>query len=440
MKITVGARSSPLSKEQVREVLSEIQKFHPEVEFLPSWFETTGDKDLETSLKTLGNSDFFSKEIDEKQLNGEFRLSIHSAKDLPEPLKNGLQIIALTEGKDPRDALVFRENETLATLCPHAKIATSSLRRDDCITMLREDLVPVDIRGTIHKRLEALFSGRVDGVVIAKAALIRLGLENLNHMLLPVETPPRQGRLAIVAKDDDEEMKRLFSCLDVKVKKRPHILYLGLRAPQKEAPQLAKDAYFTHAPIIQTRAFPLSEESRRLLSFASHLLITSKTAIAYLLEQIEDKNKILNIPCFAVGKSTATTLLEQGFTTIYTAEEETQEGLIELITSTPFSTPPTFFWPHSKSSRKNLAQFLTKHHRVHECVLYETVPNLHFCIRDIQGFDALFFTSPSTIQAYLYFFKNLPTDKTLFAIGKITYEALQTHNQNNQLTIKRYYD
>src|SRR5690349_22694965 len=98
--MTVGARGTALSRAQVDEVLQELKQYHPDVVFHPIWVETTGDKDLLTSLKTQEKTDFFTKEIDALQLSGICRLSIHSAKDLPEPLAKGLTLVALTKGMD----------------------------------------------------------------------------------------------------------------------------------------------------------------------------------------------------------------------------------------------------------------------------------------------------------------------------------------------------
>ena len=211
-EIAVGARSSLLSRAQVEEVLLLLLNYHPDVSFLPKWFETTGDLDLKTSLTHLEKTDFFTKEIDEAILQGICRIGIHSAKDLPESLPASLCIIAYTKGVDPSDVLVLRSSERLETLPLGAKIGTSSLRREKNIKALRPDLVCMDIRGTIDARLKALDDGEFDGVVMAQAALIRLKL-NRNTLLLPGESSPLQGRLAIVANKEDEEMKELFSCL-----------------------------------------------------------------------------------------------------------------------------------------------------------------------------------------------------------------------------------
>ena len=267
-RIKAGARGSALSRAQLEEVLHELRQYHPEVAFDPIWMETTGDIDLKTSLRHLEKTDLFTKEIDTLQLLGHCRISIHSAKDLPDPLPHGLELIALTKGVDPSDSIVLRDNEWLHilrggdffrfcqressanpspeegavwnntapssgegfagfdvaktkkhtaaqyTLPNGAKIGTSSVRREQNVKALREDLVCVDIRGTILTRLALLDRGDVDGVVIAEAALIRLKLTHRQRILLPGPRAALQGQLAILALERDEEMRELFRCID----------------------------------------------------------------------------------------------------------------------------------------------------------------------------------------------------------------------------------
>ncbi len=167
------------------------------------WVETTGDRDKNTSLRNLDKkSDFFTKELDELLLQGEIDCAIHSAKDLPDPLPQGLVLAALTKGLDSRDSLVFKE-----PLKEGATVATSSLRREEIIRAWRPDLKCVDVRGTIEERL----AKNVDGVVIAEAALIRLGLTHLQRIFLPGDTAPMQGRLAILVHQDNAAVRELFA-------------------------------------------------------------------------------------------------------------------------------------------------------------------------------------------------------------------------------------
>jgi hydroxymethylbilane synthase len=214
--ISIAARSSPLSQAQVKEVLAAIQLDYPNVSFDSTFVESTGDKDLQTSLRVLGKTDFFTQEVDHLILESRCQIGIHSAKDLPEPLTQGLTCIALTQGVDSADSLVFRKNESLKTLPKGAIVATSSERREEIVKRLRSDLKFIDIRGTIHKRLEALHNGMADAVVIAEAALIRLQLTHLSRLKLPGPTTPYQGQLAIIARTDNLEMRDLFRSLDTR--------------------------------------------------------------------------------------------------------------------------------------------------------------------------------------------------------------------------------
>lgn len=201
--VKIGARDSPLSRKQVEEV----QKEYLHLLFDPIYVKTIGDIDRTTSLRTLVKTDFFTREVDEMVLRGECRLGIHSAKDLPEPLPNGLKLVALTKGVDPSDSLVFRDGESLGA---GKVVATSSVRREEMVRLLFPDVDFVDIRGTIGERLAKLEKGEVDGVVIAEAALIRLELTYLNRIRLPGDTAPLQGRLAIIAREEDSEAYSLF--------------------------------------------------------------------------------------------------------------------------------------------------------------------------------------------------------------------------------------
>ena len=208
-EITIGARGSWLSQAQVWEVHRELLLHHPQIQFKPTWITTTGDKDKKTSLRDLNKTDFFTREVDQMQLQGQFRISIHSAKDLPDPLAPGLKLIALTKGVDPSDVLVYNQDPLPDT----AIIGTSSHRREQNLLEWKPGLRCVDIRGTIEERLAQLDDGKIDGIVMAEAALIRLGLTHRRRMPIHGETAPLQGRLAVIARASDDEMEELFKCL-----------------------------------------------------------------------------------------------------------------------------------------------------------------------------------------------------------------------------------
>lgn len=209
--VRVGARSSNLSRMQVQEVFEELVQYDPNIEFVSTFLKTTGDVDQTTSLRLLDKTDFFTKEIDALLLSGEVQIAIHSAKDLPDPLNPGLEVVAITQGVDPSDVLVLRDPGVVEG---PMRVGTSSKRREALIRAMYPLAELVDIRGTIEKRLEQLKEGGLDGVVMANAALIRLKLTHHHVLPLPGEPAPMQGRLAVVARRGDEAMKTLFSKID----------------------------------------------------------------------------------------------------------------------------------------------------------------------------------------------------------------------------------
>ena len=150
-------------------------------------------------MRALDKTDFFTREVDSLVLAGVADIAIHSAKDLPDPLPPGLKCIAISKGVDSRDVLVLRPGESLFE---NARIGSSSDRRDTVVKSLFPNVICHDIRGTIESRLDQLFSGKYDGIVMAEAALIRLNLTHHNRIYLPGDTAPLQGKLAITARTD----------------------------------------------------------------------------------------------------------------------------------------------------------------------------------------------------------------------------------------------
>lgn len=218
--IKVGARSSRLSQAQVKELRELLLESYPNksIELDPIWINTHGDLDKDTCLTTLDKTDFFTREIDHALLSGKCQIALHSAKDLPDPIPEGLKVVALTKGVDPRDAIVMPDGMTFDTIPFQAVIGSSSLKRQQELHKLRHDFVFKKIRGNVEERIRQLFAGNYDAIIVAQAALIRLDMNDLNRHLLDYHTAPLQGQLAIVARQDDDEMEALFSVLDVRGK------------------------------------------------------------------------------------------------------------------------------------------------------------------------------------------------------------------------------
>jgi len=423
MLIAVGARTSPLSQAQVKEVLCELRQHHPHVDFDPKLLPSRGDKDLQTSLRTLGKTDFFTKEIDELLLEDGCRIAIHSAKDLPEPLPKGICMVALTKGLDPSDSLVMRPGMTLASLPPGAIIATSSERRENCVKELRRDLRFCDLRGNIGQRISKLDTGEADGVVVAEAALLRLGLSHLNRLRLPGVTTYLQGQLALLAREGDLEMQTLLRCLDTRKK----TLYLGL-----DAPEIDYQVDLHHYPVIKIVPRPLKnpdlQHAFRNLKSYTHLLFTSKNSATLFFDYLQRSGYSHDIMqdkhLFAVGQATAEVLHLLGGKNIQTAEREQAEGLIEVLENCDL-TRGHVFWPHSALSRPVLKDYLSKRGVQHyACAIYDTMLQKIEPVPSIETFDEIVFTSPSTVQGFLAIYGALPKEKSLKAIGPITQAAL----------------
>lgn len=205
----VGTRASPLALKQVEEILGALKKFYPGGRMEIVSIDTYGDKDRSTPISEIEGSDFFTREIDEALIKDKIDFAIHSAKDLPDKLRSGLTVAAITKCIEQSDALISKSGLKLAELPKGAKIATSSKSRKDGLKKFRSDFCIIDIRGNIDERLEKLDNSELDGIVLASCGLMRLGLEERITQKIPydiIEPHPFQGRLAVVAREDDSEI------------------------------------------------------------------------------------------------------------------------------------------------------------------------------------------------------------------------------------------
>jgi hydroxymethylbilane synthase len=215
----VGTRTSPLALRQVEEVSAALKKSFPTLEAEIVGIDTYGDQDKATPISQIEGTDFFTREIDTALLAGRIDFAVHSAKDLPDNIRQGLAVAAITASVDPYDALVSKSGLNLDQLPNAAKIGTSSSRRKNQLTQYRPDLKILDLRGNIEQRLEKLNHSALDGIVIAACGLIRLGLENRITQRIPfaiLKPHPLQGALAAVTRADDLELINLLSVISCK--------------------------------------------------------------------------------------------------------------------------------------------------------------------------------------------------------------------------------
>lgn len=212
MNIRIIARQSPLSQLQVREVMEKFPEIDYRLETLPSY----GDRHQHISLLDgEAPADMFTRELDEALISKRADIAIHSAKDLPYPLDERLEVIALFPPFDQSDSLVSRDHLTLEQLPAGSTVGTSSPLRRKELLALRPDLKVTGIRGCIEERVRLVRDGKIDAAIIATCALKRLGMENDISEVLPFETHPLQGYLAITAQKGREDLKQLFKSHDV---------------------------------------------------------------------------------------------------------------------------------------------------------------------------------------------------------------------------------
>lgn len=215
-KVRIGSRSSPLALVQVKEIFARLAAQNIALECEHVLFTSQGDKDKTTPLTENPADNFFTDTLDEALLNNEIDAAVHSAKDLPKNMPSGLKIFALTAALDETDSFVGKTR--LSELPAGAKVGTSSLLRQKSILELNPGVTPVDVRGTIQERLKLVEEGKCDGVVVATAALKRLGLEDKITEILPWEATPLQGQLAVVGRAGDRDLEKIFQPLDVRRK------------------------------------------------------------------------------------------------------------------------------------------------------------------------------------------------------------------------------
>lgn len=211
--IIVGSRGSQLALIQAESVAAKIRELSPHLEVSVSRIVTRGDRNQRTRLDRISGIGVFVKELEEALIEGRIDLAVHSLKDMPTQIPQGLCLAAVTERLDPRDVLVSRA-ERLAELPAGSRIGTGSFRRVVQLIAYRPDLKAAGIRGNVDTRLRKVSRGEFEGVVLAAAAMIRLGWEDRISEYLPVEyflPAVGQGALGIEMRLGDEAITRLVS-------------------------------------------------------------------------------------------------------------------------------------------------------------------------------------------------------------------------------------
>ncbi len=215
--VRVGTRGSELALWQTAEVSRLLAAAHPGLAIERAIIRTVGDRVQGTPLSRIGDKGLFTRELEDALTGGTIDIAVHSLKDLPTLLPDGLTLAAVLEREDPRDALVAAPGMSLTSFGPGARIGTSSLRRRAQLLALNPRLDLVDVRGNLPTRLAKFDRGDYDGLVLARAGLVRLGLgDRIAEAIEPGVIVPAvgQGALAIEARAGDARMKALLEALE----------------------------------------------------------------------------------------------------------------------------------------------------------------------------------------------------------------------------------
>ena len=209
-KIRVGTRGSNLALWQADFVRHSLEKLDPGTEFEQVIIKTEGDLDLTSSLSRIGGQGVFTKEIEKALLSDQIDIAVHSLKDLPSKMPEGLMLGAVPERGPVEDILITESGCSLKELPERSRIATGSIRRKSQLLHKRPDLQVSDLRGNIDTRIRKLKDQGIDGIIMARAAVIRLKLEGLQYAVFPTgEMIPAvgQGAIGIQVRSDDREIR-----------------------------------------------------------------------------------------------------------------------------------------------------------------------------------------------------------------------------------------
>ena len=209
-KLRIGTRGSPLALRQTNQIIEMMKSLHIKLQ-QPGALEivvikTTGDREQSRLLAEIGGKGLFTKELDEAMLRGEIDIAIHSMKDMPTFIPEGIALHAIAERLDSRDAFLSQKSRTIMELPKGATIGTASIRRRAQLLNLRPDLRVVEIRGNVDTRLKKITDGDVDATILAFSGLKRLGKEDLIMSVIDFDDmlpAVGQGILAATCREDD---------------------------------------------------------------------------------------------------------------------------------------------------------------------------------------------------------------------------------------------
>lgn len=216
--LKIGTRGSPLALAQAHETQARLMAAHgmPAEAFEVVVISTSGDRIQDRPLSEAGGKGLFTKEIEEALLAGAIDIAVHSSKDMPTVLPDGLELSAFLPREDARDAFIGKAAKRIIDLPRGAKIGSSSLRRQALIRRMRPDLDVVMFRGNVQTRLRKLEEGVAEGTILAHAGLKRLGLGHVVTDLMPLDAfppAPGQGAIGIETRIGDGAVEQMLTAI-----------------------------------------------------------------------------------------------------------------------------------------------------------------------------------------------------------------------------------
>ena len=215
--LRIATRQSRLALWQAEHVAARLRAAHPHVPVVLVPMTTTGDRILDRPLAEVGGKGLFIKELELALAENRADIAVHSMKDVPSELPPGMALAAMLPRADPRDAFVSSQHPSFKALPQHARVGTSSLRRQCQLSFARPDLELTTLRGNVDTRLRKLQEGQYDAIILAAAGLIRLGLEQrITHYFDTQESVPAvgQGIIGIECREDDRTSRELVGALN----------------------------------------------------------------------------------------------------------------------------------------------------------------------------------------------------------------------------------
>lgn len=217
MKLIFATRTSALARWQTQWVIQALQAAHPGIQCEEKHILTQGDQILDKALPEIGGKGLFTQELEAELLSGAVHCAVHSLKDLPVEMPDGLVVGCVPRRAEVRDALISRHGCRLDELPQGAVVGTSSLRRAAQVLAVRPDVTITSLRGNVDTRLRKALEGAYDAVILAGAGLTRLGLQGYVTQWLPLTVmlpAPGQGALAVQCRQADGETLRLLAALE----------------------------------------------------------------------------------------------------------------------------------------------------------------------------------------------------------------------------------